>query len=521
MTRPYVVAVVVAAVAIGGLLAVALGGGRTTAPLGSPGASGATGSPIAVEPAACPLPGEPTASPTDAPSPSRAAFDDDGTMALALFEGGGADPNEGSGRLRLCIDGVDPIDVDMGCTWSVDRSAVERIGGAVDRPGGGQAFVVLELAGSGSGELAVGLSSTADPIGQYRSADAGRIRVDAAGGAAAGIVAFTDMPFEVTVAGVSVPVDQPPMIGGALRWSCGQAPAPLPGLAVGHLTINLDRPAGRQVEAVATCHWSAGAIGPSVTSVDMAPPPVQIGGGKTWSLRIAQLGDLPLPADPELSIYLSTPAGGDSYQAASYGAVITAEISPASRRGRLRFQGLVLDPETRIATFDGSEATRTLSGIASWTCDDPLGGPEPLPAGVPPLVRPLTRPGTATLAMDGVLDAPIEVPVRCRVHDNPADVSGLGIDGADGRFSIGDETVRLIVDDGSLVLFRTGPDGRILGEYVGGDTGPYLGAVDDIPSAQRLTLRFRPVDPAYSPIGGDGGPREIETTLTLDCRDHL
>ena len=118
------------------------------------------------------------------------------------------------------------------------------------------------------------------------------------------------------------------------------------------------------------------------------------------------------------------------------------------------------------------------------------------------------------------LDAPVLIPVRCRVHDNPADASGLGIDGAYGRFSIGDETVMLIVDYGSIILFRTGPDGRILGEYVGDGTGPYFGAVEDTPSQQRLTLRFRPVDSAYAPFGGEGGPREIQATLTLDCRDH-
>ena len=34
-----------------------------------------------------------------------------------------------------------------------------------------------------------------------------------------------------------------------------------------------------------------------------------------------------------------------------------------------------------------------------------------------------------------------------------------------------------------------------------------------------LTLHFRSVDPAYTPFLGEGGPREVEATLTVDCRD--
>jgi hypothetical protein len=123
--------------------------------------------------------------------------------------------------------------------------------------------------------------------------------------------------------------------------------------------------------------------------------------------------------------------------------------------------------------------------------------------------------------MDGVLEVPQSIAITCRVHDNPADEGGIRIDGAEGQFTIGDESVRLIVFDDGLVLFRTGSDGRILGEYTTDEgVGPKLGNVDEVPLNQGLTLRFRPVDlGAYSPFLGEAGPREISATVAVDCRD--
>jgi hypothetical protein len=494
-------------------------GGDDATPLGSPGASSVAGSPIAADPAACPLPaGSPAATPPDAPSPSGAALETPNAI-LAEDVQGGADPDEGPGTLRLCVDGHDPIDMSVGCAWSVDRSAVEFVGGSTDRPGGGEASAGIELVGGRFGELSVVLSSLPEPGGLYRSTGQARIGVDAESGAVAGVIVFADVPFEVSGPVANVPPGQPPAIGGTLRWSCGPAPVPIPGLAAGHLTIRLDRPAAQQVETEAICNWTAGVAGASVTAVDMGRP-VGIPGDKSWSLHIDQLGDLPLPADPDVTISLSSPNGGDSYAAQSYGAVIVAELGRASQAGRLRFDGLVLGEETGLPTFDGTEATRTLSGIVSWSCEDPLRRPEPPPGGVPPIARPLTRPGVATLTLAGVAAEAFAIPITCRVHDNPADAAGLSIDGADGRFTVGDETVTLIVNDGSLVLFRMGPAGRILGEYRGDDgRGPFLGGVDEVPATQAVTLRFGPVDPAYEPFGGASGPREVGAGVQVDCRD--
>jgi hypothetical protein len=514
----YLVAVTGAVVVVGAVLAAVLGSDTRPAPAASPGV-GAPGSSLAVDPAACPLPAAaPAASPSGQPSSSQAAFDDAGTILLAESSGGA--PDEGSGRLRLCVDGVDPIDIGIGCLWSVDRTSVDRIGGSGDRSGagGGLASVVLELTGGRSGDLAVGLASTADPAGEYRSIGPARTALELAPAAASGIVRFADLPFQVNTAGAPPPANQPPSIAGALRWSCDPAPAPVAGVATGQMSVRLDLPVGQQLDVRATCQWGVAGGRQSVTSLAMRSL-IAAGGGKAWSLGIAQLGDPPLPTEPDVSIYLSTPDGGDSYVAQAFGAVIVAEISPASRQGRLRFQGLAIPREAGFLTLDGTEATRTLAGIVSWSCDPPLRAPEQ-PGGVPPLVRPLTRSGTATLAMNGVLEVPQSIPVSCRVHDNPADPGALQIDGAEGRFSVGDETVRLIVNDGSLVLFRTASDGRILGEYTTDEgSGPVLGGVDEVPSSQSLALHFRPVDPAYSPFLGEGGPRDIEATLTVDCRD--
>ena len=148
----YLVAVVGAVVVVGAVLTSVLGSGAHPAPAASPGV-GVPGSSLAVDPAACPLPAvAPGLSPSGQPSPSasQAAFDDAGT--ILLVESSGGDPDEGAGRLRLCVDGVDPIDIGIGCQWSVDRSSVDLIGGSADRPGGGQAFASLELSGGRSGE---------------------------------------------------------------------------------------------------------------------------------------------------------------------------------------------------------------------------------------------------------------------------------------------------------------------------------------------------------------------------------
>jgi hypothetical protein len=514
----YLVAVVGAVVVAGAVLAAVLGSDTRAAPAASPGL-GAPGSSIAVDPAACPLPAVlPGASPSGQPSPSQAAFDDAGTILLA--ESSGGDPDEGSGRLRLCVDGVDPIDIEINCRWTVDRSSVDGIGGAGDRSGAGSgsASVELELAGGRSGDLAVGLASTADPTGDYRTIGPARTAIDVAPGGASGLVRFADLPFQAYAAGAQPPADQPPSIAGTLRWSCGPAPAPVAGVATGQMSVRLDLPVGQQVDVQATCQWAAAGGRQSVTSLTMRSL-IAAAGGKAWSLSIAQLGDPPLPTDPDVSIYLSAPEGGDTYVPEAFGAVIVAEISPASRQGRIRFHGLAIPQETGFKTLDGTEATRTLSGIVSWSCDPPLRAPEQ-PAGVPPLVRPLTRSGTATVAMNGVLEVPQAIPVSCRVHDNPDDPGVFQIDGAEGRFSVGDETIRLIVGDGSVVLFRTASDGRILGEYATDEeSGFALGDVDAVPPNHELTLHFRSVDPAYTPFLGEGGPREVEATLTVDCRD--
>jgi hypothetical protein len=512
----YLVAVVGAVLVLGAVLATVLGSAAHKAPAASPG-DGGPGSSFAVDPAACPLPAVvPSPSPSKQPSPSQAAFDDAGTILLA--ESSGGDPDEGAGRLRLCVDGVDPIDLAIGCVWSVDRSFVTWVGGNGDRPGGGQAFAVLELGGGRSGDLSVGLSSTADLAGQYRTVGPARTAVGNETGATSGVARFTDLPFVVGTVGVAPPADQPPTIAGTLRWSCGPAPAPQAGIATGRMSIRLDLPVGQQVEVDATCQWAVVGGRQSVDSVSTASP-IAAAGGKTWSLAVGQLGDPPLPTEADVSIQLSTPDGGDGYVPQAFGAVIVAEISPASRQGRVRFRGLALPAEAAVKTLDGTEATRTLSGIASWSCDPPLRAPEQ-PGGVPPLVRPLTRPGTATLAMNGVLEVPQTIPVSCRVDDNAADVGRSQVESAEGQFNVGDETVRLIVHDGSLVLFRTGSDGRILGEYATDEgSGPALGDVGQSPPNQGLTLHFGSVDPSYSPFLGDSGPREVPATLAIDCRD--
>jgi hypothetical protein len=506
-------AIVAGLVVIGGLAAATIGSTSPHAPSGSfdPGASLAA---IDVDPAACPL------GPAEAPEPSasRAAFDDAGSILL-VESTAGQDPDEGTGRVRLCVDGAEPLDLAGGCGWSVDRSAVNRIGGSVERPASGPAFVALDLAPGGVSDLVVGLSPAPEPVGQYRAIGPARVGVDTASGASAGLVRFADLPFQVNAAPVALPADQPPSISGSVRWSCGPAPAPVPGLAVGRMSIRLDQPVGKQVDVAATCHWKAGRAQAAVTAIEMAAPPVRADGGRAWSLLIDRLGDPPLATDPAVSIYLSTPNGGDSYAAAGFGDVIPVEIAPQARRGRLRFRDLSLSADNRLATLDGTEGTRTLAGTVTWSCDEPLAGPEPVPVGVPPIVPPTTRPGNATLTIGDVIADPLDVAISCRIHDDLAG-GGIQVDAADGTFALGDETVRMLVGSGSFVLFRTGADGQVLGEYSTDEgEGPALVGAGEPPSSQMMTLHFRPFDPAYTPFGGPQGPRDPTASVSVDCRD--
>lgn len=513
MRRRNLGAIVAGLAVIGALAVAAIGGTSSHAPFGSfdPGASLAA---IDVDPAACPL------GPAEAPAPSapRAAFDDAGSILL-VESTAGQDPDEGTGRLRLCVDGAEPIELAGGCGWSVDRTAVNRIGGSVERTTSGPAFVALDLAAGSIGDLVVGLSPVPEPFGQYRAIGPARVGVDAPGGASAGLVRFADLPFQLNAARVALPANQPPLISGSIRWSCGPAPAPLPGLAAGTLSIRLDQPVGRQVDVAASCRWRAGAARPAVTSIEMSGPPIQAGGGRTWSLLIDRLGDPPPATDPDVSIYLSTPDGGDSYTPSRLGDVIAVGIAPQARQGRVRFRDLSLSADNRLPTLDGSEATRTLSGIVTWSCDEPRAGPEPVPVGVPPMVPPATRPGNATLTIGDVIADPFDVAISCHIHDDLAG-GGIQLDAADGTFAVGDETVRMLVGSGSLVLFRTGPDGQIRGEYSTDEgQGPALVGAGEPPSNQTMTLHFRPIDPVYAPFGGPQGPRDPTATVSVDCRD--
>jgi hypothetical protein len=436
---------------------------------------------------------------------------------MLLAESTGSDPDDGAGRLRLCVDGLDPIDISIACAWSVDRSIVKRIGGGVVRPGGGQASVGMELPGGHIGEIGIEITATPESIGQYRSIGTARVGMEAGPGVTTAVIRFTELPFVVGQAGnPPVPADQPATISGTMRWSCDAAPAPLPGVALGRITVHLDRPVGRQVAVDATCQWASTPTGPVVSAVAMTSTPIDAGAGRTWS---AGLDSLDNATAPGVWIYLSTPDGGDNYGPDTFGAVIVAGKAPANREGRIRFHGLVLSPDTGLQTLDGTEGTRRLSGIVTWACDPPLAPPAAIPPGVPAVLAPATRPGVVTIGLGGVLDAPIEVPVTCVVYD-PGDGSGIHLDHVEGRFAIGEESVTAMVADGSVVLFRTAPDGRILGEYsAASGAGPVIGPINDVPFSQALALHFGPVDPLYAPFGGEAGLLDVTATLVVDCRD--
>jgi hypothetical protein len=518
--RRYLAAGVVAIVAIGVAVAAATWRVDSGGPV-RPEDPDASSPALAVDATACPLPPvppppSPTAEPSPAePSPSRPAFDDDGSILLAESTAG--DPDDGTGRLRLCVDGLDPIDIPVACAWSVDRSSVKRIGGGVVRPGGGQASVGMELPGGQIGEIGVEITATPESVGQYRSIGTARVGIEPAPGATAAVVRFTDLPFVVGQAGnPPVPADQPATISGTMRWSCDTAPAPLPGIALGRLTIRLDRPVGRQVDVGATCQWSSTPTGPVVAAVAMTSTPVDAGAGRTWS---AGIDSLDAPTTPGIWIFLSTPDGGDNYGPDTFGAVIVADRTPANREGRIRFHGLVLSPDTGLQTLDGTEGTRRLSGMLTWACNPPLAPPGAIPPGAPVVFPPDTRPGIVTIGLGGVLDAPVEVPVTCVVFDS-GDGGGTQLDHAEGRFAIGEESVMLMIADGSAVLFRTAPDGRVLGEYsAASGAGPVIGPIGDVPGSQALTLHFGPIDPLYAPFGGEAGLLDVGATLVVDCRD--
>jgi hypothetical protein len=121
--------------------------------------------------------------------------------------------------------------------------------------------------------------------------------------------------------------------------------------------------------------------------------------------------------------------------------------------------------------------------------------------------------------MGDVIADPLDVQVTCHIHDDLAG-GGIQLDGADGTFAVGDETVRMLVGGGSLLLFRMTADGQILGEYSTDEgQGPALVGAGEPPSSQTMTLHFQPIDPVYTPFGDSQGPRDLTATVSVDCRD--
>jgi hypothetical protein len=166
----------------------------------------------------------------------------------------------------------------------------------------------------------------------------------------------------------------------------------------------------------------------------------------------------------------------------------------------------------RSDTLDRTEQTNRISGRMSWSCDDPAVAPDVVGLG-----------GIARRGWDGPADLSIKGfgeargSVTC-VFDPPAGESEVMSIRLDGDFELGTERLRLVGQGGPLVLFRFDRAGQVLGEY------QLLGAA--LPPAAKpglgrhrldIALEFLPTDPSHVPMGGPGGPRRIDATLSYDC----
>jgi hypothetical protein len=444
--------------------------------------------------------------PSDPPSPKVEIDPTDCTLAkpptaddpsLPPFGEGPFDPVDISpARLRVCLaaPAAQSAEIAGFCVWNDGRTRVTDVEALPEprdpmsasiEPGGDAMF--LHVAGRNG---STNYTASRDPILVDVEPDA-----PATGAARFELVAEAPSDPKASTA--------PESATGTIRWDCGTAPPPRPGLSAGQVRLHLDAPIGQDVAFDVTCTWVARPTGPEVIS--MAPRLLTPLGAIDLSIDLEPVAAR--PDTSQLSVGVSQGTNETDYRPVA--PAIVAAFGPGGSTGTLRFIRLTADadaPPPPGADIDGVDAT------VSWSCDPPAVEGAIQPAddrGEHP-----TR-GIATLTFDPPVAPPITGVVTCYLNaDDPQSVPASEISGS---LEVGGGArVTLSDSAGDVLIGLIGVDGVPAGEY----HGQASEVADDALHPIRIDvgdLSWSPQDPRYIPLGGAGGPRSLHLTITASC----
>lgn len=457
-------------------------GGRSSAPSSMPSAG-----PV-IDAAACALVGQPQP-PNPAPQAGGEGVD------LADF---------GNGRVRLCFDGAEPIEIeaDGSCLWNDGRTTVTTVAGLPVAAGkdrrvaGGldltRSEVFVELYGPAPNDLSI-----------YRNGGEPQI-IEPGPNGTSGAARFL---LKRVIQPEDPPAAPPAESVGTLRWACGEPPAMRPGLATGRVTLQLDAPIARRWEVAARCGWVITPLGARLSSIQTDPADMSYEGRL---LAVQASIDGREPDGVSVTLYVTS---GDKF--ANYVAreenVIRLGLAADGGSAALRLRHMPLDELTDLHITGNVVDT---SGVVRWTCPPPaVSGPEAEWVDTDP---PETHPGAARLTFDPAVVDPVEGAITCTFdRTDPDYILIRQIRGSLRAENGGRYEVR---STGSVVvLAMVTADGNPAGEYTGdiariGDEAGRGPLLIDVPA-----LKFEPTDPAYVPLGGRDAPRQLRLLIDYTC----
>jgi hypothetical protein len=129
--------------------------------------------------------------------------------------------NEGAGRWRLCLDTPTPVSVEgtAWCRWNAARSSVDAVSGLPTAAGGIDYDASIDFPGSGFEVHLTDRGSGA--IANYGP----RFDLPAMDTDAAHRAGLAPVDVAILTGGDVAPIGAAAVLGGRLRWSCGDPPA--------------------------------------------------------------------------------------------------------------------------------------------------------------------------------------------------------------------------------------------------------------------------------------------------------
>jgi hypothetical protein len=427
---------------------------------------------------------------------------------------GGPDPAAVVGTFRLCL-GAPYSREFVGaatCTWSPFRTEVVGVVGKGVVIAGESLVPALQIREPAPGRFS--LVRNDGQAGEYKVGLSSAVQIDAdqsrqRGTARFGGLVLTQSP------GQTLAPSGPRAIDASISWSCASAPATKPGFGAGSIVLRIDKPVAQEFRTRAECSWVASPRGTWVEAIDSYQLRARIDDRRYVGIEFP---DPPTTVffEPTLLIDVTDP---DFMRIGDYGTVggrkFVVRTTPDARSGRVRFLDLGLEEASDSTPIDGPGGTRALSGVLDWSCSPPSGAVPKVGKDAEPS-PPETRRGT----FDLVVDAPTvhrDGPASCGVR---VDEAGVSVDEMHGEFALGGERVTLITRNNGTVagMLREAGDGRYLGDYLNpADDMNVSETTGDGSGKARLNLPFNAADPTYAPLGGPGGPTEIDADLSWDC----